>query len=419
MAFSTKFIAGTRDYTTFSHRVPAPFLRRSITLDASPEKAVLTLCGLGFYDLFVNGERITKGILAPYISNPDDVLYYDIYDIAKYLHEGENVLGFILGNGMLNCPGGEIWDFEKARYRSAPKLAMSLDIDGDIIEADESFRTAPSPIMLDDIRIGEFYDARCEIDGWAKPGFDDSNWRQALPAETPRGVCRICEADPIAPREEIKPVSVTRGAVNMDYAIRPNLPNVPFDGVEGDTEGWLYDFGVNAAGLCRLKIKGTPGQKIVMQFGEEIGADGKLDLRGMSFLPHALNHRDIYICRGGEEEIYLPRFTYHGFRYCLVLGMTDAQATPDALTYIVYSSALNVNAQFSCSDEVVNRLWKAGIVSDLANFFYFPTDCPHREKNGWTGDAALSAEQMLVALSPERSYHEWLFNLRRAQNDAG
>ena len=422
--FSTRFIAATKEYSTLEKRVPAPYLRRTFEVSGAVKAAKLTVCGLGFYELFINGRRLTKGLIAPYVSNPDDILYYDEYDVTAELRAGRNALGLLLGNGMLNCPGGQIWDLQLTRYRSAPKAALALQIETEggekiCIEADEAFRCAPSPILYDDLRAGEWYDARREIPGWNLPEFDDGDWSPALPAETPRGECRLCQAEPIVTTHELAPVEVRRGRLRDGDYVHPGLPVIPMEGVEAEKSGWLYDFGVNAAGLCRLKIKGKPGQKIVLQFAETLDENDEVDLRGMSFLPAALDHRDVYICKGEGEEVYTPSFTYHGFRYCLALGLEDEQATPDLLTYQVMNSDLAVRGDFTSSSETLNRLQQATRVSDLANFYYFPTDCPHREKNGWTADAALSAEHMLLNFAVETSYREWLRNICKAQRDDG
>ena len=128
----------------------------------------MLICGLGFYELFINGKRVTKGALAPYISNPDHIIYYDCYDIKDELAAGENAVGVCLGNGFQNNPGGYVWEFDKARWRSAPQVALRLSVtfgdDGDTftIETDETFKTSPSPIINDDYRNGEYYDARNE-----------------------------------------------------------------------------------------------------------------------------------------------------------------------------------------------------------------------------------------------------------------
>ena len=420
--FSKKFICATKAYSDYENHVPAPYMRRLFRLSKPMESAKITICGLGFYELFINGKKITKGLLAPYISNPDDVLYYDEYDLTADLLNGANVLGILLGNGMLNCPGGQIWDFQQVRYRSAPKVALALEIkytDGtaECLEADESFKTFPSPILFDDLRCGEIYDAGKEIPGWNLPDFDDTGWKLALSAETPCGEAKLCTAEPIVPITELKPVSVCSSHITHFPEYRPVLPVLPI--APADQTGYLYDFGQNLAGNIRLKIHGKRGQRIAIQFGELLAEDGGLDLRAMSFQPEQLNHRVVYTLSGAPEEIYTPTFTYQGFRYCLVSGLTAEQATLDLLTYTVYSSNLQKNGDFTCSDPVANQLQKAVYNADISNFYYFPTDCPHREKNGWTADAALSAEQMLLNLTPENSYEEWLFNIRKAQRDDG
>lgn len=402
MNLSMNFIKANDQMCTFDHHVNAPLFRKRFTLDKTPRWAKITICGLGFYELFVNGKNITKGPLAPYISAPDDLCYFDCYDVADYLTEGENVIGVMLGNGMHNAFGGFIWDFEKASWRSSVKFAMTLTANGrELFSADETFVTHPSPITFDDLRMGCWYDANLELPGWSEPGFDDSSWQPAQSADAPRGTPKLCEAEPIAVSAEIKPVNIFKC-----------------------TGGYIYDFGVNTAGVCRLKINGRPGQKITMTH-VEILMDKKPYLENISFVrPESwdiyqkYNQKDVYICRGGEAE-FVPSFTYHGFQYVFVEGLSEDQATKDALTYLEMHSDLPVRGSFSCSDSTVNKLYEMAHRSDLANFYYFPTDCPHREKNGWTGDASMSAEHMLQWLGAEKSFAEWLANIRACQREDG
>ena len=400
MDFPMQFIAATPNYCTFEHYVSAPCLRKSFELKELPVSAEIMICGLGFYDLYINGERITKGALAPYISAPDDVIYYDRYVMTDKLKIGENVIGVILGNGMQNSFGGYVWGFDKARWRNAPEVALNLKITNKTgepisIQSDESFKVSSSPIYFDDLRCGEYYDARNEQLGWEKTGFDDTEWSSAIKAPLPKGEPCLCEAEPIVVGGELKPVSITKQGKN-----------------------YLYDFGVNCAGVCRISVNGDPGQKISLEHGENL-VDGRLDLKNIQFEPDGYVQKDIYICRGGSNEIYVPRFTYHGFRYVLVTGITEEQATKELLTYLVMSSDLKEAGGFECSDPTANALQTMTRRSTLSNFYYFPTDCPHREKNGWTGDASVSAEHTLLNLTPEKSYHEWLKNIRKSQNEQG
>ena len=165
MEFPESFIYAGPAFSAPEQPVPAPYFRRQFRLERVPEQAELLICGIGFYELYVNGQRITRGHLAPYISSPDVAVYYDSYDITPLLKIGENVLGVWLGNGFQNNPGGYVWDFDKARFRGAPRFALRLDeCSGEkrqaILESDKAFLTAPSPLLSDDYRVGETYDAR-------------------------------------------------------------------------------------------------------------------------------------------------------------------------------------------------------------------------------------------------------------------
>lgn len=424
--FSSKFIKATSDYCTYEKSVSAPYIRKSFTLAGKPEKATVTMTSTGFYRFFVNGRELTASRLAPAISNPDDLLFYDTYDVSEYLSEGENVLGFILGNGISNCIGGYIWDFDKAVFRSSPKLAVSFESDELSFEADGSFKTAPSPIYFDDLRSGEFYDANAEIDSWCSPDFDDEAWCFAIETESPRGEKLANQTDKIVVTKELFAGEIVKGTVEITdpaTTMRPDsitLSESAFYKPEKGETGYIFKFAENAACVPKLKIKGRKGQKIIIQAGEYCSDDNVLSFANInSFYPLGFSQRDIYICHGEGVEEYVPSFTYHGARYFMVIGADDDQIAPDTVTMLVQNSNLAERGGFECSNEIANKLQRAARVSDLANFVYFPTDCPHREKNGWTGDAAMSAEHMTQNLAPENSYRQWLKQICASQKPNG
>ena len=400
MIAKSNFIKATEEYNSFEKEVPAYYLRKTLFSDTERTvKALVSSCG--FYELYFNGERITRGLLSPYISNPDHLVYYDEYEIR--LSEGENVFGILLGNGFQNNPGGYIWHFDKASFRGAPMVALSVEDGEDILlRSDEGFKIHPSPIRHDDYRFGEYYDANYEIPDWCKRGFDDSSWENALTAMPPKGELRLTDASPIVKEREISPVGITPLS----------------DG------SFIYDFGESNAGVCRLSVKGEAGQKIELRHSDAL-LDGDIDLRPVWFVrdhwerDRHIVHLDSYVCRGEGREIYEPTFTYHGFRYVKVSGIKPEQATRGLLTYLVYHTSLDKRGDFSCSDETVNKLQEMTRRSILSNFHHFPTDCPQREKNGWTADAALTAETAILNLNPERNYREWLRNICKAQNVEG
>lgn len=403
MDFPQVFISAGAEYADIGHFVPAPFFRKKFTAEKT-ETAEIIIGAAGFYRLFLNGKDITKGFLAPYISNPDDIIYYDRYDVSGLINEGENIIAVLLGNGLQNNSGGAIWDFDKAPWRGAPSFALRLnmtDSEGNItvIESDESFKVCDSPILFDDYRCGEYYDARLEISDFHTADFDDSGFKNAVNTSAPRGEKRLCTADPVRIYGELKPVSVKRCE-----------------------NGWLYDFGENNTGICRLSVNAKAGQKITLRYGEWL-KDGKLCLDNIRFSQQSDLQKDFvqkseYICKDGNQT-HTPSFIYNGFRYVLAEGITEEQANADMLTYLKISSLPDCAGEFACSDEVINKIQEAAVRSDISNFNYFPTDCPQREKNGWTADASLSAEQMLLNLYPEKCYKEWMRSIYKALNDNG
>ncbi len=399
MEFPTKYISGGREYNTTEKNVAAPLMRRSFVIEKEPKSAELLITALGFYEVYINGENITKGLLAPYRSNFDHLVYYDKYDVASKLKKGKNTIGIILGNGLKNSVADH-WYFNKARFRGTPATAFSLNIDfgedeNTVIESDTQTKVAASAIIFDDLHYGEYYDANKEIKDWNLPEFDDSSWENAVKVDTPSGETRLCTAEPLKVRNILKPVSIT-----------------PCEG------GYIYDFGINSAGLCTLKIKGEKGQRLLLRYFETL-VEGKPYYRNIKFKEEERFQEDEYTLSGEGTEEYTPRFTYHGFRYVYVTGITEAQATEELLTYLEISSDIKLRGAFTCSDEVINKIQAATVQSDISNFHYFPTDCPQREKNGWTADASLSAEQMLLNITPENSYKEWMRSIYKALSDKG
>ena len=391
MILSDKFISATEKYAGFLRRVPAPWFKKDIKLKGDITKAEITVCGLGFYELYVDGKNITKTLLAPYITNSDDVIFYDNYDMTDLMTGDSCELRFLLGNGMQNAFGGFVWDFHKASFRSAPKLAFALELsysDGttEIIEADETVLTRPSKIVRDDLRLGEIYDAN----------FDEGEWKTAIKTSTPKGEKKLSKVSPIVIRDKIAPIKIWK-----------------------EKNAYIYDFGINTAGVCQLKINGRRGQKVKLTFGELI-RDGKFFWHNTSFKGSHRKYvqRDVYICKEGEN-IYTPTFTYHGFRYVRVEGITKKQATEELLTYLVFNTDLGNKGEFICDDEKINTLHRMTLNSTLSNFHHFPTDCPQREKNGWTADAALSMPHTLLYFEPTANYKQWLTAICKAQNDKG
>ncbi len=417
------FIRGTDAYSTLDKPVPAPILRKTFSLSFAPDSATLSICVSGLYMLYINGKEITRGFLSPYLNNPAHRVYYDVYDIAPYLKAGKNAVAVILGNGFANQDTIG-WDYSIFAHRAPLAMALKLEAEGRgqrfSLESDPSFKVHPSPILYDMYRFGTVYDARKEISDFSAPEFDDSAWENARPAEKPLGIITRSTAAPILTRQELTPVSIEKQEDFYYFHDKDGNP-FPFAHVKS---GWVYDFGYSRAGVCRLKIKGRAGQKITLRHGEAL-RNGKFNMNSIYTLApghepfYPLFQADTYILKGGEEEIFIPPFTYHGFRYVLVEGIDDEQATENLLTYLVFNTKIDRRSDFQCSDPIVNQLYEMAIQSDYSNFHHFPTDCPQREKNGWTGDVNVSACQYLMSFDCSENLRVWMENVQPAQAESG
>ena len=389
------YITKSKEFNTIQKHINAPLFKCVFDFDFNG-KCKIKIAVVGLYRLFLNGNELNNGKFSPYLSNPDEVVFYDVYDVTGKLKEKDNVLCVLLGNGFVNNNDFDLWQNEKASYRSAPKFSLELTADGKtVVESDESFFVTDSPITFDDFRCGERYDANLEIANvFASISLDGFN--KPITVEPPKGELIKNTTQPIKEYAERKAVFITK-----------------------TEKGYIYDFGLNDTGIPHLKINAKKGQKIDLYFAENIDNNG-VDLRSVSFDKSDIEYvqHDVYVCKEGKQE-YKPSFTWHGFRYAEIRGITDEQATKGTLTFIPTHSAIDKVCSFNCDNETINKLIGITLRSDESNFMYYPYDCPHREKNGWTADASLSAEQMLYTFDAYDSMKQWLLCIRKAQKTDG
>ena len=396
ISFEKYICAGTDRCELYNH-VNAPLLRKEFTVENTSD-AALYITALGFYRVFLNGVEITKGKLAPYVSNPKHIVCYDEYDVSSVLNKGKNVISVILGNGFYNCMGGYPWGFDKADWRGSPKLALKIYFgEKCVVSADSTFKTHGSHVTFDDLRCGEYVDFNQYEEKRFSAGYDDGEWRGALECAAPEGELVPCRVNPVKIKAEEYPVSMHVS-----------------DG------GMIFDFGTNRSGVCRIKFKGVKGQKITVWHFEALLENNTFYNKNTCTpdFDRNLSQKDVFISNG-EENVFEPWFTFHGFRYVFVEGIYPYVAEKDFITRLVLHSDFPIYNYFSCSDETVNKLQEMVVISDKSNFFYYPLDCPQREKNGWTADAALSAEQFLYNFDCSAELNFWLDNIIKAQTEAG
>lgn len=398
MALTKDFYCKSKEKNSIEKPVFAPLMRKCFSVEKLPKNFTVSVCGLGVYELFFNGKRVTKGYLAPYRSNPDHFLYYDEYDLTSKVKLGKNAISLTLGNGFNNSVS-ITWNFCNNTWNSSPKFALSAEFDGTEIFSAKDFKCADSEVTFDDFHCGEHIDANLIKKGWTLSDFDDSDWASVIKADTPKGELTLCTAEPIKPTEYLKPVKIIKGK-----------------------NGYIYDFGESSAGTYNLKISGKKGQEIRLTATDCLYEDGA----PVTWVNACLeNRRDGYIqcdwltLSGERIDEFEPRFTYKGFRFIEITGITSEQAYALDITYIKLASSFSNAGTFECDNEIINAIFKLTKNSNWANFFYFPTDCPQREKNGWTGDAVLSADQFMYNLDCANSLTVWLENIVKAQRDDG
>lgn len=392
--WQAKWIGRTAD----TNDTVAPLFRREFRLEGRVRQARAYVCGLGYFEIYVNGQRVGNHWLDPGYTRYDRRVLYVTHDVTDLLKRGDNAVGVILGNGWFNVPNKAAWDFDRAPWRASPRLLCQLEVeftDGQrvTIVSDGKWKTAASPIVYNTIYSGEIYDARRELAGWDRAGFDDSRWEAALVLEAPKG----------------RLVAQMMPAIETDRTLEAKTVSEPKPGV------YVIDFGQNLSGHCELQVRAAAGTRVEMKYGERLTKDGLLDQAAIAqhlirFDSNQLFQTDTYICKGSGLEKWHSRFSYYGFRYVQVTGLLERPGK-DTLRAVYFHSAVPVAGQFECSNALLNRIWEAARWSYLGNLQGLPTDCPHREKNGWTGDAHLAAEQAMFNYFPAAVYTKWLQDL--------
>jgi alpha-L-rhamnosidase len=355
---------------------PAVHLRKGFRAAKAIRRARAYVCGLGYYELYLNGRRIGDHALDPAQTDYETRALYATYDVTDALRVGENAVGAILGDGFY---AQTVSEFASKMEYGTPGLIFQLDVDyadgtSFRLASDPTWKGAAGPILKSNVFAGEVYDARREMAGWAAPGFDDAAWR---PAEA---------MPPLSPRLE----SQAMPAVRRIETLRPVRVTAPGPGVR------IYDFGRNISGWARLSVEAPRGTALRLRFAEFMETGGSLSF--LSTGPHATGvvQTDLYICRGGARETWEPRFTSHGFRYAELSGFTG-EPGPDALEAVVVRSALEPAGAFASSDEILDRVHALALRTFEANLIGIPTDCPARERAGWLGDAHVTVEALLFA----------------------
>ena len=399
---------------------PAPLFRKEFLIAKRIQRARAYVSGLGYYELRLNGQRVGDQVLDPGWTAYSKRVLYSTYDVTEQLKQGRNALGVMLGNGWFNPLPLRLWGHINLRDSltlGEPRVIVQVTADftdgtSQTIVTDESWKFGDGPILRNNVYLGEVYDARKEQTGWDQPGFDDSSWRAAILATESLGALRAQDAPPIRATRVLKPVKLTE----------------PKPGV------YIFDLGQNFAGWARLRVKGPAGTRVKLRQGELLYPDGTLN--GMTAVcgqikqggpayrydgngaPKTAWQMDEYILKGEGEEVYTPRFTFHGFRYVEVTGF-PGKPTLASLEGLRLNSDVAPAGSFACSNERINRIQQMALWTELSNLFSVESDCPHREKFGYGGDIVAAADMAIFNFDMSRFYAKAVQDLADAVRPNG
>ena len=396
----------------------APYFRKTINTEKSVQKARLYICGLGYYEAYINNKRIGDNLLDPAQTDYETRVFYECYDITENIVKGENAIGIILGNGMYNQ--NRVWNPGNAYQNPVPtgyglpRLICQVELQYNdetkvIIPSDDSWKWNTGPILANNVYAGESYDARLELGDWTSPGYDDSEcdreWKKAIPVEGPGG--RLCSQlyPPIKENGKIKPVEI----------------------FNPDQGKYVFDMGQNFSGWVRLKVHpkdgtDTKGKKIVLRFSEAVNKDKTINVESTGVFATNVVQTDEYICKGNSKngksktEIWEPKFTWHGFQYVEITGY-PGEVDLETITGIIVNNKVESVGNFSCSNPLLNKLHEAVRWTFLSNLHGLPEDCPVRERCGWLADAYIAAETGMLNFDLSSFYNKFIDDIETTRND--
>lgn len=381
----------------FGKQAPATMFRQEFWLKEQPVKVRIYATCHGVYQIYVNGERPDERSFAPEHTVYEKYLCYQTYDVTELCRKGKNAIAMHVGDGWYlsaqTRPNMKTNDHTHAILFQLE--AVYSDGSCETVCSGTETKAAQGPVLSSDLFGGERYDATKEQPGWTSTGFDDSTWRCCRQGTYGYGNLRAQTGDPVVVVRSLPVAKVIHSP-------------------KGET---ILDFGQNMAGRIRMKVNLPAGTAITLEHCEVLDREGNFfnNIMSAGGVGKGCDQKDEYIC-SGSEAVYEPLFTYHGFRYVRVSGM---EVKPENFTAIVLSSKKDDLGTFTTSDDRINRLYENIRWSQTSNMISIPTDCPQREKAGWTGDMLVYAKTAMLNEDCTVFFSRWLANMEADQDRYG
>lgn len=368
---------------------PPVYLRREFSVERPVRQALIYATARGIYELQLDGCSISN-LLAPEYTSYSSHLEYQTYDITEMLQMGNHAVGCILADGWFTGKIGLMGIGNQYGETNAFLMQMEIVYEDDTrsyIMSDEDMRWSYGAYLYADLFIGEYYDARRENSEFCLPGYDDSGWNKVCLKNYGYGNLK---------GQSVEPITVIK-------TIKPKL-------LKTSSDEWVLDAGENIVGYTSFCVDGKPGQEIRLVHSEILDQDG-------SFLQNIMgqnkNQEDCFICGIDGNNSYCPKFTFHGFRYVKVSGLETVDA--EDFTIAVIGSKIQKTGSFVTSNEKINRLQANIYRSQQGNMLAVPTDCPQRERAGWTGDMQIYTPTATFNMDVNAFLRRWLYDMRLEQ----
>lgn len=374
----------------------APFFRNEIRITKKIRRAVLYATARGLYEAHINGEKVARDIFTPGWTDYSKRIYYNAYDVTGQLKKGRNVIGAVIGEGWFKGP--ITWENRQNIYGKQTMFLANLRVefsDGTsrTFSTDKTWKTSTGPILRSTFLWGEVYDRRMALAGWDQPGYSDASWQEVKTFSIGNVPLQAYPNEPVRRTEILKARKVWQAPKGS----------------------WVFDFGQNFAGRVKIRVREKAGTVLQLRFGEMVRKDKTLYVENL----RTAWSTDTYICSGNGVEEWEPRFTFHGFQYAEITGISKKPGL-SMLTGVVTGSDTPRSGKFSCSNPLINRLYENTVWTQRANFLEVPTDCPQRdERLGWTGDAQAYIRTAAANMDIAAFFKKWMRDLEDTQKESG
>ncbi len=386
-------------HKSWIQKQPCPIFRRVFKSPDNLRHAYMYMAGLGYWKVLVNGHKVGPGVLYSTLYDYSKTVPFQTFDITKLLHKGRrNVITIALGNGWYNVMERDVWGWQNAIWRAWPRTRMNVLMrttsgKDDWIVTNSTWQAAPGPRLADGVYNGEVYDAALKIAGWDNPHKKLAAYPHAVVAKAPTGHLTAQLMPSCEVVQRLAPVSINEPKKHV----------------------FVVKFPQNMSGWVTLTARGKAGVPVVLKYGERLFANGLVNRNPISVFTYTGSFQaDTIIPANGQVFTYHPNFAYNGFQYVQINGLASRHDIISIHADFIHT-AFHRCGVFWCGNPLLNAIADATNRSYCSNFVGYPTDCPTREKDGWTGDAWLGSVQGMMTYNNQLGYAKWLNDIHDTQ----